>query len=73
MIKIKIAGLVASILNRYAHIERLAVDYITDGEPDFEVEASEAEIEEERMRNPEGFSAGYLESVVLHRGRGVMV
>ena len=67
MIKIKIAGLVASILNRYAHIERLAVDYITDGEPDFEVEASEAEIEEERLRNPEGFSAGYLESVVLHR------
>ena len=67
MIKIKIAGLVVSLLNRYRHIERLAVDYLTDGEPDFEVEATEAEIEEESRRNPLGFSAGYLESVVLYR------
>ena len=67
MIKIKIAGLVVLLHNKYKHIEHLAADFITDGEADFEVFASDDELEAERARNPEGFSTGYLESVVLHR------
>lgn len=67
MIKIKIAGLVVRVHNRYKHIERLCADFMTDDAPDIEVEASEEELIEERARNSEEFSAGYIESVVLHR------
>ena len=67
MIKIKIAGLVVSIINRYGHIERLAADFITDGAPDFEVMATDDELARECAANPEGFSPGYIESVVIHR------
>lgn len=67
MFNIKIAGLVVSVKNRYGYIERLAAEYISDAAPDFEVEASEEEIALEAERNPEGFSRGYLESVVIHR------
>ena len=67
MFNIKIAGIVISIKNRYGHIERLASDFISDEAPDFEVEASEEEIALESAQSPEGFSRGYLESVVIHR------
>lgn len=67
MIKIKIAGLVVGINNKYGYIERLAADYLTDEAPDFTVEATEEQICEEGGILDVKFSDGYLESIVVYR------
>lgn len=67
MIKIKIAGLVVGINNKYGYIEKLAADYLTDEAPDFTVEATEEQIREEGGILDVKFSDGYLESIVVYR------
>ena len=67
MLKIGIAGLVIGIENRYDHIVRLVSGYTVDGEIDFSVSASEAEIEEEMISSNLGNPKAYYESIVVYR------
>ncbi|MBR3680562.1 MAG: hypothetical protein IKL79_00985 [Clostridia bacterium] len=67
MIKIKIAGLTVGIDNKYGYIEKLAADYLTEGEPNFTVTATEEQIREEAGVLDVKFSDGYLESIVVYR------
>lgn len=67
MTVIKIADLSIGIENRYAHIEKQASDYITDGEPLFNVSVTEEEIDEERISSATNRPRGYYESIVSYR------
>ena len=67
MIKIQLANLCVALENKYDFIEKLARDYITDGEPEFTVFATDEEIAEEGKNEEGSFSLGYLESIVLYR------
>ena len=67
MITLKLAGLPIGVDNRYSHIERLAVDYVTDEQPIFTVRASDEDIERERTQSETEFTDGYLESIVVYR------
>lgn len=67
MIKIKLAGIVIAVDNKYDYIEKLARDYITDGEPELSVFATDEEIEEEGRAEAGAFPNGYLESIVIYR------
>lgn len=67
MLTISVAGIAVGIENRYKHIERIARDYLTDGQPLFTVSATDREIEDERRRSETELHDGYLESTVIHR------
>lgn len=66
MLRVKIAGIPFGINNRYSYLERMMRDYLTCDEPLFVLEATDAEIEAERLLCG-GFPAEYLESTVIHR------
>ena len=67
MIRIRIADLTVGIDNRYDYIVDLARDYLTEGDADFTVSVTDAELDEERARSEYDFSSGYLESIVAYR------
>ncbi len=67
MLTIKIAELAIGIDNRFAHIERLSRDYVTDEPPLFVVSVTDEERRAEAARSSEEFSDGYLESTVAYR------
>lgn len=67
MIKIRIADLTVGIDNRFDYIVELAHDYLTEGDADFTVSVTDAELDEERAQSEYAFSRGYLESIVAYR------
>jgi len=67
MIKVEIAGIPIGIDNRFEYIEKLSGEYLTDKEPIFTVNATDADIDKEREIAGESFSHAYLESTVIFR------
>lgn len=73
MFRIKIADLTIRIDNRYEYVRHLCSQYLTEGEEeDFDVAASEEEIQEEAENHyagnkNNGFSLPYCESLCLYR------
>ncbi len=67
MFVIELADLPIGIETKYEYTEKAAKDYITDKEPLFTVDATAAEIEEERRIAEFKMSDGYLESIVICR------
>lgn len=68
MITIRIAGITICLKNRFSYTEMLCKDYIvSDGDADFEVEATEEDISEEMTTTEEKTSEAYAEAVCLHR------
>ena len=67
MLKIKIAGIPIGINNRYEYTASICRDYLTDDEPLFTADATDAEIDKENVLTGGEFSPGYLESTVIFR------
>lgn len=68
MFKIKIAGLVIRIENKYGYIEILCRDYMTEEEKtDMTVTASEEEILEEQLEGDDEISLAFCESLCIYR------
>lgn len=65
MFKIKIAGLTVGIDNKYPYIETLCEDYFADGNTDFDICVTEAEIAAEKTEDIS--DPGYLESLAVYR------
>ncbi len=65
MFKIEIAGLKVGIDNKYPGVEALCADYFTDGETDFDISVTEAEIAAEKSDDIS--EADYLESLAVYR------
>lgn len=62
-----LAGIKIEIKNRYSFLPSLCRDYLCEGEADFSVEVSDADLEKEREMSEKKFSDGYLESVCVYR------
>ena len=68
MFKIKIAGINVLVHNKYAYSEFLCKDYFTfEKQTDFEVFATEADIESEMKNSEISVTPEYAESVCIHR------
>lgn len=67
MITVKIAGIPIGIDNRFDYVRSISVDYLTDEEPCFTVNATDAEIDAEGNMSDEVYSKNYLESIVVFR------
>lgn len=68
MITISIAGINIGIDNKYAYLEDMARDYITDKAAEFTVCATEGEIDAQMVQAPSSrLSRGYLESLSVYR------
>ena len=68
MIKIKLAGLVIELDNKYSFIEKQTADYRTNEKADFSVFASDEKIRAEKESVMEAsLSDGYCESICLYR------
>ena len=65
MFKIRIADLNIGIDNKYPYVEALCTGYITDGETDFDVCVTDAEIAAEK--SDETSEPAYLESLAVYR------
>jgi len=67
MVKIKLAEIPIGLDNRYPDLEWLCRGYVTDEEPLLSVSVTPEEIEEERSKQADVFTEGYLESVCMYR------
>jgi len=67
MVKVKLAGIPILMNNRFRELEVLCRDYMTDEEPQITLSVSQEEIDEERCRQADIFTDGYLETVCLYR------
>lgn len=67
MVHVKLAGIPVCFQNRYPDLEFLCREYGTDDAPMITLSVTQAEIEEERAKQAELFSDGYLETVCLYR------
>ena len=67
MIKILLAGIPVGFDNRFPDLARLCRGFETDLPPRLTIHVSEAEREEERRKQTEAFSEGYLEAVCAYR------
>ena len=66
MFNIMLAGISVGIDNRYAEIERISQDFLTEKPPQFTVKATDSELEAELSLGT-GASAELCESIVLYR------
>ncbi len=64
--KIKIAGLIIDVKNKYKYFEDMCHDYITDGDAAFSVEVDDKDMQRIKRENPD-YSDGYLESLEIYR------
>ncbi|MEY8462547.1 hypothetical protein [Streptococcus merionis] len=67
---IGLAGLVIRVTCRFASTRVFCKDYLTDDEPDFEINVEQKDIDFERVRGGEKarhFSGNYLEQIALYR------
>lgn len=67
MLKINIANITVEIHHKYDVLPRVAADYLCDGDADFSVSVTDAEIEREQEGLSNGFSKGELESIAIYR------
>ena len=67
MVNIKLADISIRMENRYPELEILCRGYETEEAPLLTLSVTQAEIEEERTRQAEIFTDGYLETVCLYR------
>ena len=64
--KIKIAGLIIDVKNKFKYFEEMCQGYETDGEANFTVEVPDTVMEKVIAESPD-FSDGYLESLEIYR------
>jgi len=67
MVRVLLAGIPVAFDNRYPDLENLCRDYETKEEPLITMSVSQEEIEEERSKQLDVFTDGYLETVCLYR------
>ena len=67
MVKILLAGIPVQFDNRYPDLERLCRGFETELPPELTIAVSDAELAEERGKQEEAFSDGYLETVCCYR------
>ena len=67
MVRILLAGVAVEFDNRYPDLERLCRGYETTLPPELTIRVFREELEEERRRQTEPFSDGYLETVCCYR------
>ena len=74
MFSIRIADLTVKIDNKYEYIQNMCKKYIIDAdEADFEVSASQQDLENERQAADGEYSDGYLESLSIYRKIGTVI
>ena len=66
MFNIMLAGISVGIDNRYAYVENISRDFLTDDAPRFSVKATDSELEDELALDT-GASVELCESIVLYR------
>ena len=67
MVRARLAGIPVQMNNRFPELEWLCRDYVTDEDPLITLAVTQEEIEEERAKQADIFSDGYLETVCLYR------
>lgn len=67
MVKILLAGIAVEFDNRYPDLELLCRGYETELPPELTIRISGEELEEERRKQAECYSDGYLETVCCYR------
>jgi len=67
MVNIKLAEIPIRLDNRYPDLEWLCGEYMTEESPVFSLSVTLEEIEEERSKQADIFSDGYLETVCMYR------
>lgn len=67
MVRARLAGIPVQLNNRFPELEWLCRDYVTDEDPLITLAVTQEEIEEERAKQADIFSDGYLETVCLYR------
>ena len=67
MVQIELAGIPIRLDNRFPELEVLCRDYLTDRVPVISLAVAQEEIEEERSKQADIFSDGYLETICLYR------
>ena len=67
MIKILLAGIPVQFDNRFPELAGLCRGFETDLPPALSIQVSDKELEEERSKQADGFSDGYLETVCCYR------
>jgi hypothetical protein len=65
--KISIASLTVELKNKYAYTAKLAAEYVSELDPDFSVEATEEQMQDEIRQTGGAYTNGYVESVILYR------
>ena len=67
MVRARLAGIPVQMNNRFPELEWLCRDYVTDEDPLITLSVTQAEIEEERAKQADIFTDGYLETICLYR------
>ena len=67
MVKVNLAGIPVQMNNRFPDLEILCREYMTDESPLITLSVTQAEIEEERTKQADIFTDGYLETICLYR------
>ena len=67
MVRVQLAGISVQMNNRFPELEWLCRDYMTDEVPLITLAVTQEEIEEERAKQADIFTDGYLETVCLYR------
>ncbi len=67
MVRIQLAEIPVQMNNRFPELENLCREYVTDKAPVITLSVTQEEIEEERGKQADIFTDGYLETVCLYR------
>ena len=67
MVRIKLADIPIQMNNRFPELEWLCREYVTDEAPKIVLSVTQEEIEEERSKQADIFTDGYLETICLYR------
>lgn len=67
MVKVNLAGIPVQMNNRFPELESLCREYMTDEIPAITLSVTQEEIEEERSKQADIFTDGYLETICLYR------
>lgn len=71
MVRVQLAGIPVQMNNRFPELEKLCRDYVTDEAPLITLAVTQEEIEEERAKQVDILTDGYLETVCLYRKLGL--
>ena len=67
MVRVQLAGIPIQMNNRFPELEWLCREYVTDEVPKIVLSVTQEEIEEERSKQADIFTDGYLETICLYR------